>query len=112
METATRYGSKSSIYPPPEAMDVTLEVTMKGEGPRMGDDAELTINLKNSSSGKRRTVLHSQVAVMYYTGVHKAMMRKDDIVVELKPNEGERLDKTRMFASIASFRYFFIRGFT
>ncbi|KAM9445693.1 protein-glutamine gamma-glutamyltransferase K-like [Clarias gariepinus] len=94
VETATRYGSKSSIYPPPEAMDVTLEVSMKGEGPRMGEDAELTINLKNSSSGKRRTVLHSQVAVMYYTGVHKAMMRKDDIVVELKPNEVQTLEWT------------------
>ncbi|KAF5893499.1 protein-glutamine gamma-glutamyltransferase K-like, partial [Clarias magur] len=94
VETAIRYGSKSSIYPPPEATDVTLEVTMQGEGPRMGDDAELTINLKNSSSEKRSTVLHSQVAVMYYTGVQKAMMRKDDIVVELEPNEVQTLEWT------------------
>lgn len=91
METATRYGSKPNVYPASVAKDVTLEVTMKGEGPRMGEDAQLYINMKNCSSAKRSTILHSQVAVMYYTGVQKAMMKKDDTVVELTPNEGETL---------------------
>ncbi|MCI4387790.1 hypothetical protein PGIGA_G00078190 [Pangasianodon gigas] len=94
VETATRYGSKPNIYPSAVATDVTLEVTMKGEGPRMGEDAQLSINVKNSSSEKRSTILHSQVAVMYYTGVQKAMMKKDDIVVELKPNEVQTLEWT------------------
>lgn len=88
METATRYGSKPNIYPPAVATDVTLEITMKGEGPRMGEDAQLYITLKNGSSEKRSTILHSQLAVMYYTGVQKATMKKDDLVVELKSNEG------------------------
>lgn len=76
------------------ATDVTLAITMKGEGPRTGEDAHLSIDLKNGSSEKRSTILHSQVAVMYYTGVQKAVMKKDDIVVQLQPNEGNRLFKT------------------
>lgn len=94
METATRYGSRPNIYPSAEATDVTIEITMKGEGPRMGEDAQLTINMKNGSSEKRSTILHSQVAVMYYTGVQKATMKKDDIIVQLEPNESKRLFKT------------------
>lgn len=97
METATRYGSKPNIYPSAVAMDVILEITMKGEGPRMGEDAQLSINVKNGSSEQRSTILHSQVAVMYYTGVQKAMMKKDDIVVQLKPKEGERLFNIHLF---------------
>lgn len=97
METAIRHGSKPNIYPTAVATDVTLEVRMKGEGPRMGEDTELSIIVKNGSSEKHSTILHSQVAVMYYTGVQKAMMKKDDIVVELKPNEGEKLFKTHLF---------------
>ncbi|GAA6066409.1 protein-glutamine gamma-glutamyltransferase K-like, partial [Tachysurus ichikawai] len=94
VETATRYGSKPNVYPASVAKDVTLEVTMKGEGPRMGEDAQLYINMKNCSSAKRSTILHSQVAVMYYTGVQKAMMKKDDTVVELTPNEVQTLEWT------------------
>ncbi|XP_060793691.1 protein-glutamine gamma-glutamyltransferase K-like isoform X2 [Neoarius graeffei] len=94
VETAIRHGSKPNIYPTAVATDVTLKVTMTGEGPRMGEDAELSITVKNGSSEKRSTILHSQVAVMYYTGVQKAMMKKDDIVVELKPNEVQTLEWT------------------
>ncbi|KAG7323416.1 hypothetical protein KOW79_013118 [Hemibagrus wyckioides] len=92
VETATRYGSKPNIYPASVAKDVTLEVTMEGEGPRMGEDAKLYINLKNDSSSMRNTILHGQVAVMYYTGVQKAMVKKDDTAVELKPNEVQTLE--------------------
>lgn len=55
----------------------------------MGSDAELTIKLQNSSSEQRTVMLHSQAAVMYYTGVHKAMVRKDSTDIDVLPNEGE-----------------------
>lgn len=89
METACSYGSKAEAYSSPTAEDVSIEVTMEGEGPTMGKDAELTIILRNSSSEERKLVLHSQVAVMYYTGVHKATVRKDKTDLDLLPNEGE-----------------------
>ena len=62
---------------------------MDGEGPKMGEDAELTIKLLNRSSEQRKVHLHSQLAVMYYTGVHKATVRKDNADIELLPNEGK-----------------------
>lgn len=90
METACRYGSKSEAYSSPAAEDVTVEVTMDGEGPKMGRDADLIIVLRNSSKETRQISLHSQVSVMYYTGVHKATVRKDQTDVELLPSEGEQ----------------------
>lgn len=89
METACRYGSKAEAYSSPTAEDISLEVTMDGEGLKMGADAELTITLRNSSSEQRQIILHSQVAVMYYTGVHKTTVRKDRADVDMLPNEGE-----------------------
>uniref|UniRef100_A0A669DHQ4 Protein-glutamine gamma-glutamyltransferase K n=1 Tax=Oreochromis niloticus TaxID=8128 RepID=A0A669DHQ4_ORENI len=68
VETACSYGSKAKAYSSPTAEDVSLEVTLDGEGPKMGKDAELMITLKNSSSQQRSVSLHSQVSVMYYTG--------------------------------------------
>uniref|UniRef100_A0A8C2XBA0 Protein-glutamine gamma-glutamyltransferase K n=1 Tax=Cyclopterus lumpus TaxID=8103 RepID=A0A8C2XBA0_CYCLU len=59
--------------------DVCIEVKMEGEGPRMGADAQLSILVKNLSSQPRRTTLHSQVAVMYYTGVLKGTIKKEQI---------------------------------
>uniref|UniRef100_A0A8C8GUM4 Protein-glutamine gamma-glutamyltransferase K n=1 Tax=Oncorhynchus tshawytscha TaxID=74940 RepID=A0A8C8GUM4_ONCTS len=91
VETASRYGSKPDAYSSPIAQDVSIEVTMDGEGPHMGGDAELTIVMRNASSLPRTINLHSQVAVMYYTGVVKATVKKDQIPVELLPNEGEPL---------------------
>ena len=88
METASRYGSKPNMYSAPMAEDVCVEVKMEGEGPRMGNDAQLTIVVKNLSSQPRQTTLHSQVAVMYYTGVLRNAIKKDKIPVELLPNEG------------------------
>lgn len=88
METASRYGSKPNVYSAPMAEDVHMEVKMEGEGPRMGADAQLSILVKNLSLQPRRTTLHSQVAVMYYTGVLKGTIKKEQMSVELLPNEG------------------------
>uniref|UniRef100_A0A8C1B2G2 Protein-glutamine gamma-glutamyltransferase K n=1 Tax=Cyprinus carpio carpio TaxID=630221 RepID=A0A8C1B2G2_CYPCA len=79
VETACRYGSKPDVYSSPIAEDVRVEVRMEGEGPRMGGDAQLKIVVKNNSSQPRRTTLHSQVAVMYYTGVLKDTVKKDTL---------------------------------
>uniref|UniRef100_A0A671SPC4 Protein-glutamine gamma-glutamyltransferase K n=1 Tax=Sinocyclocheilus anshuiensis TaxID=1608454 RepID=A0A671SPC4_9TELE len=98
VETACRYGSKPDVYSSPIAEDVRVEVMMEGEGPRMGGDAQLKIVVKNTSSQPRRTTLHSQVAVMYYTGVLKDTVKKDTLNVELNPQEadaGARLPYTQ-----------------
>uniref|UniRef100_UPI0037E72C0F protein-glutamine gamma-glutamyltransferase K n=1 Tax=Semicossyphus pulcher TaxID=241346 RepID=UPI0037E72C0F len=87
VETASRYGSKPDVYSSPMAEDVSVEVKMDDEGPRMGTDAKLKIQVKNQSSQPRRTTLHSQVAVMYYTGVLKGTIKKEQIPVELAPHE-------------------------
>ncbi|XP_072297069.1 protein-glutamine gamma-glutamyltransferase K-like [Eucyclogobius newberryi] len=87
VETASRYGSKPDMYSTASAEDVSVEVKMDGEGPRMGADAKLSIILKNSSPEPRQTTLHSQVAVMYYTGVLKGTIKKEQMSVELQPNE-------------------------
>eukprot|EP00064_Thunnus_orientalis_P005006 superscaffoldBa00000475_g5019 len=94
VETACRYGSKSDAYSSPIAEDVSVEVTMDGEGPKMGRDAELTITLRNSSSENRKVMLHSQAAVMYYTGVHKTTVIRDKTDVDLLPNEVNILEWT------------------
>lgn len=88
VETASRYGSKPDVYSKPMAEDVSVEVKVEGEGPRMGADAKLSILVKNLSSQPRRTTLHSQVAVMYYTGVLKGTIKKEQLPVELLANEG------------------------
>ncbi|XP_069567456.1 protein-glutamine gamma-glutamyltransferase K [Brachyistius frenatus] len=87
VETASRYGSKPDMYSKAIAEDVYVEVKMDGEGPRMGADAQLSIVVKNLSSQPRQTMLHSQVAVMYYTGVLKGAIKKETMPVELLPNE-------------------------
>ncbi len=89
VETACSYGSKAEAFSSSTADDVSVEVIMDGEGPKMGQDAELTIKLQNSSSEQRTLILHSQVAVMYYTGVHKATVTKDETDVDILPNEGK-----------------------
>lgn len=89
METASRYGSKPNTYSSPMAEDVSVEVKIDDEGARMGADAQLGILVKNLSPHPRRTTLHSQVAVMYYTGVVKGTIKKEQISVELQPNEGD-----------------------
>ncbi|KAL6104836.1 tgm1 [Pungitius sinensis] len=92
VETASRYGSKPEVYGAAKAEDVSVEVRMEGEGPTMGADAHLSIVVKNLSSQPRRTTLHSQVAVMYYTGVLKDTIRKEQTPVELLPNEEKTIE--------------------
>ncbi|TDH06085.1 hypothetical protein EPR50_G00130270 [Perca flavescens] len=92
VETASRYGSKPDVYSSAVAEDVSVEVKMEGEGPRMGADAQLSILVKNLSSQPRRTTLHSQVAVMYYTGVLKGTIKKEQMHVELLPNEEKTIE--------------------
>ncbi|XP_053739250.1 protein-glutamine gamma-glutamyltransferase K [Synchiropus splendidus] len=92
VETASRYGSKPDVYSAPMAEDVSVEVKMEGEGPRMGADAKLNILVKNLSSQPRRTMLHSQAAVMYYTGVLKGTIKKEQLPVELLPNEEKTIE--------------------
>lgn len=88
VETASRYGSKPDVYSTPVAEDVSVEVKVDGEGPRVGADAQLKILVKNLSSQSRQATIHSQVAVMYYTGVLKGTIKKEQMPVELSPNEG------------------------
>lgn len=95
VETASRYGSKPNTYSTPTAEDVSVEVKIDDKVARMGTDAELNILVKNLSSHPRRTTLHSQVAVMYYTGVVKGTIKKEQISVELQPNEGNCLLKPK-----------------
>ncbi|XP_041913381.1 protein-glutamine gamma-glutamyltransferase K-like [Alosa sapidissima] len=92
VETASRYGSKPEVYSSTAIEDVDIQVTMDGEGPRMGADAELSIILRNSSSQARTLTLHSQVYVMYYTGVVRATVKKDQTPVELAPAEVQTLE--------------------
>ncbi|XP_014047013.1 protein-glutamine gamma-glutamyltransferase K [Salmo salar] len=92
VETASRYGTKPDVYSTSRAEDVSLEVKLEGEGPRMGADAQLTIVMTNLSSQTRKTTLHIQVAVMYYTGVLKGTVKKDKMPVALKPNEVKTME--------------------
>nr|XP_057929927.1 protein-glutamine gamma-glutamyltransferase K-like [Doryrhamphus excisus]XP_057929928.1 protein-glutamine gamma-glutamyltransferase K-like [Doryrhamphus excisus] len=92
VETACRYGSKSEAYSSPTAEDVAIAVAMDGDGPQMGKDATLTITLRNSSAEHRHILMHSQVAVMYYTGVHKANVKTDHTDLDLLPTEVKVLE--------------------
>ncbi|XP_034167505.2 protein-glutamine gamma-glutamyltransferase K isoform X1 [Pangasianodon hypophthalmus] len=91
VETASRFGSKPNTYICAVANDVTLNVALKGEEPQIGQDAHLSITVKNCSAERRSIFLHCQVAVIYYTGVQKGTVKKDDISVNLKPREAETL---------------------
>ncbi len=90
VDTACQYGSKAAIYNISSANDVSIQITTDGEEPQLGSDVKLAITVTNTSSELRTFTLHGQVAIMYYTGVYKATVRKDQIPVELQPNEGER----------------------
>ncbi|KAF5892805.1 protein-glutamine gamma-glutamyltransferase K-like, partial [Clarias magur] len=92
VETACRYGTKPNVYASAGTDDVSMEVRVEGEGPRMGGDANLKIVLKNQSENPRKTTLHSQVAVMYYTGVLKDTVKSEKISVDLMPKEEKVVD--------------------
>ncbi|KAF4076408.1 hypothetical protein AMELA_G00214820 [Ameiurus melas] len=92
VETACRYGTKPDVYASAAKNDVCMEVQVEGEGPLMGTDAHLRIILKNQSEQPRNTTLHSQVAVMYYTGVLKDTVKTEKLPVNLMPNEEKVID--------------------
>ncbi|XP_051518072.1 protein-glutamine gamma-glutamyltransferase K-like [Myxocyprinus asiaticus] len=94
LETAIRHGSKRCISPLPCARDVSVKVTIQGEGPCVGKDAVLSIVLKNTCNSTRTITLYNQVAATYYTGVHKALLKKGQINIELKACEVQTLPWT------------------
>ncbi|XP_060793687.1 protein-glutamine gamma-glutamyltransferase K [Neoarius graeffei] len=94
VETASRYGSNTNIYPAAVADDVKLQVTIEKEGPLVGEDARLSFTMNNGSSEERSIKLYCQVAIMYYTGVLKGTVKKDTIEVKLKPNKVQTLEWT------------------
>uniref|UniRef100_A0A671NGP5 Protein-glutamine gamma-glutamyltransferase K n=1 Tax=Sinocyclocheilus anshuiensis TaxID=1608454 RepID=A0A671NGP5_9TELE len=87
VETACRNGSKRSVYPLSNTEDVIIEVNMKGDGPCVGQDAVLSIILKNKCRSPRSLTLYSQVAAMYYTGAQKALVKENQTLIELKSYE-------------------------
>ncbi|XP_060762341.1 protein-glutamine gamma-glutamyltransferase K [Neoarius graeffei] len=92
VEMACRYGTKPDVYSSAVKDDVCMEVRVEGEGPLMGTDAHLKIVLKNQSEQPRKTTLHSQVAVMYYTGILKDAVKTEKLPVNLMPNEEKVID--------------------
>uniref|UniRef100_A0A672KI14 Protein-glutamine gamma-glutamyltransferase K n=2 Tax=Sinocyclocheilus grahami TaxID=75366 RepID=A0A672KI14_SINGR len=97
VETASRFGSKPTLYPSPTVNDVSIEIVMDGAGPRIGEDAKLSIVLKNTSSKQRTASLLYEVMVMYYTGVLKDTVKKDRIPIDLKPQETKTIPWTLQF---------------
>lgn len=91
VETASHYGSKHNIYLRPVDNDVTFKVALKDSEVWIGEDAQLIITVKNLSSEIRSCVFHCRAVAVYYTGVQKAMVKKEDITVKLKPWQGEKL---------------------
>ncbi|KTG36694.1 hypothetical protein cypCar_00009618 [Cyprinus carpio] len=97
VETASRFGSKPTLYLLPTDNDVSIEIVMDGAGPRIGEDAKLSIVLKNTSSKQRTASLLYEVMVMYYTGVLKDTVKKDRIPVDLKPQETKTIPWTLQY---------------
>lgn len=59
---------------------------MQDDGPCVGQDAVLSIILKNKCTSPRSFTLYSQVAAMYHTGAHKAFIKT---LIKLNSYEGE-----------------------
>ncbi|XP_077074092.1 protein-glutamine gamma-glutamyltransferase K isoform X1 [Siphateles boraxobius] len=97
VETASRFGSKPILYPSSTENDVSIVIVMDGEGPRIGGDAKLSIVLKNKSSKQRTASLLYEALVMYYTGVLKTTVKKDQIPVDLKPLETKTIPWTLLY---------------
>ncbi|XP_058619797.1 protein-glutamine gamma-glutamyltransferase K-like [Onychostoma macrolepis] len=97
VERASRFGSKPALYPSPTGNDVSVEIVMDGAGPRIGEDAKLSIVLKNKSSSQRTASLLYEVMVMYYTGVLKNTVKKDQITLTLKPQETKTIPLTLQY---------------
>ncbi|KAF7696284.1 hypothetical protein HF521_006378 [Silurus meridionalis] len=87
VETASSYGSRPNTYPCAVDKDVTLAVTVDEVGQWVGEDARLSFIVNNGSSETRSIKLYCQVAIMYYTGVLKGTVKKEEISVKLNPKE-------------------------
>ncbi|XP_073730942.1 protein-glutamine gamma-glutamyltransferase K [Misgurnus anguillicaudatus] len=99
VETACRYGAKRSSLSSSSgssssssAGDVALDISMQGEGPCVGQDAVISVILKNNCGSSRTITLYTQVSVMNYTGVCRDLLKKDQICVELKANEMQTME--------------------
>uniref|UniRef100_A0A8C1L8G8 Protein-glutamine gamma-glutamyltransferase K n=1 Tax=Cyprinus carpio TaxID=7962 RepID=A0A8C1L8G8_CYPCA len=97
VERASRFGSKPTLYPSPTSNDVSVEIFMDGAGPLIGGDAKLSIVLKNKSSSQRTASLLYEVMVMYYTGVLKTTVKKDQIPLTLRPQETKTIPWTLQY---------------
>uniref|UniRef100_A0A673HG38 Protein-glutamine gamma-glutamyltransferase K n=1 Tax=Sinocyclocheilus rhinocerous TaxID=307959 RepID=A0A673HG38_9TELE len=97
VETACRYGSKRSTYSPDGDSDVTLDIAMEGKGPCVGQDAVLSIVLKNNSSSPRSVHLYSQVSATHHSVVNRTFLKKDQTSLELKPHEVQSLEWTLQY---------------
>ncbi|KAK3546808.1 hypothetical protein QTP86_002917 [Hemibagrus guttatus] len=82
------------VYFKYDAPFVFAEVTLKDEEPQIGQDAHLSIIVKNCSSEKRSVALYLQVGVMYYTGVLKGTINNENILVHLNSLEVQTQDWT------------------
>ncbi|KAK9954720.1 hypothetical protein ABG768_016767 [Culter alburnus] len=102
VETASRFGSRPTLYPSPTDNDVSVEIVIDGAGPHIGEDAKLSIVLKNKSSKQRTASLLYEVLVMYYTGVLKTTVKKDQISVNLKPQETKTIPWTLQYKDYMS----------
>ncbi|KAI5609210.1 protein-glutamine gamma-glutamyltransferase K [Silurus asotus] len=87
VETASSYGSRPNTYPCAVDKDVTLAVTVDEMGQWVGEDARLSFIVNNGGSETRSIKLYCQVAIMYYTGVLKGTVKKDEISLKLNPKE-------------------------
>ncbi|XP_009295369.1 protein-glutamine gamma-glutamyltransferase K [Danio rerio] len=94
LETALRHGCRRINYPLPCAEDVVCEVNLKGDGPCVGRDAVVCINLRNKCNQPRSVTLYSHAAAMYYTGVRRTYLKRDQTCIELKPSECKPLEWT------------------
>ncbi len=78
---------------------------MDGAGPHIGEDAKLSIGLKNKSLKQCMASL-----VIYYTGVLKTIVKKDRIPVNLKLQESEwsltiKQSHHRLFSGYCASKY-------
>ncbi|XP_050952744.1 protein-glutamine gamma-glutamyltransferase K [Labeo rohita] len=111
VETACKYSSRRSTYSPTGTGadsgagagagagngEVTLQISMDGKGPCVGQDAVLSIVLKNNSSSPRNVNLFSQVSATYHTAVNRAFTKKDQTSIALKPHEVQTLEWTLLY---------------
>lgn len=106
VETAVQHGSKRCQFLPPCAEEVVCEISMQKDPLCVGKDAVLSITLKNKCSSPRTVTLSSQVVAIYYTGVQKTLVKKDQTCIELKACECEQMRDVKPNRSLEIFHDF------